>query len=283
MACLKKAGLILWFVLITATLAFSSNDMDTSEFTQRRASNDLVKREDLKTKPSSCQGSPGLPGRDGRDGRDATLRGARGEKGAPGPAGSPGPQGESSSTGGVVYTRWGRKHCPATSKTLEMYSGVMGGAHYTNAGGGSNYLCLPLNPIYEKYVDGDQQAAHMHGVEYQPLGEQNKIFPDRNLDNDDAPCAVCHSKTRGSHMMIPARNICPAGWTMEYKGYLMAEHYGHKRTQFICVDGDPEATHGSYKDLNGALLYFVEGYCGSALPCPPYVHGRELTCVVCTQ
>jgi hypothetical protein len=32
-------------------------------------------------------------------------------------------QGESSSTGGVVYTRWGRKHCPATSKTLEMYSG----------------------------------------------------------------------------------------------------------------------------------------------------------------
>ena len=51
------------------------------------------------------------------------LAGARGEQGAPGPAGSPGPQGESSSTGSVVYTRWGRKHCPATSKTLEMYSG----------------------------------------------------------------------------------------------------------------------------------------------------------------
>jgi hypothetical protein len=31
MAFLKKAGLILWFVLIAATLTFSSNDMDTSQ------------------------------------------------------------------------------------------------------------------------------------------------------------------------------------------------------------------------------------------------------------
>lgn len=106
MAFLKKAGLILWFVLIAATLTFSSNDMDTSQLrSEGQPSNYLVKRQNLKTKPSSCQGSPGLPGRDGRDGRDATLRGARGEQGAPGPAGSPGPQGESSSTGGVVYTR----------------------------------------------------------------------------------------------------------------------------------------------------------------------------------
>ena len=33
---------------------------------------------------------------------------------------------------------------------------------------------------------------------------------------------------------------------------------------------------------NGALLYLVEGVCGT-LPCLPYVNGRELTCAVCTK
>ncbi|XP_028402159.1 uncharacterized protein LOC114525141 isoform X1 [Dendronephthya gigantea] len=165
-----------------------------------------------------------------------------------------------------------------------MYSGVMGGTYFNDAGGASNYLCLPLNPIFEKYVDGLQASTYMHGVEFETIDGQNQIFPNTNIDDDNAPCAVCQAKSRVSHMMIPARNVCPSGWTMEYKGYLMAEHDYHKgRTQFICVDGDPEATHGSQADTNGALLYFVQGYCNHALPCPPYVHGRELTCVVCTQ
>ncbi|XP_028402161.1 uncharacterized protein LOC114525143 [Dendronephthya gigantea] len=160
----------------------------------------------------------------------------------------------------------------------------MGGSYFNHHGGAANYLCLPLNPIFEKYVNGFQGSANIHGTEYEAVGEQNKIFPNTNIEDDNAPCAVCQAKSRVSHMMIPARNVCPSGWTMEYKGYLMTAHYGHKgRTQFICVDGDPEATHGSHKSTNGALLYFVEGYCNHELPCPPYVQGRELTCVVCTQ
>ncbi|XP_028402157.1 collagen alpha-4(IV) chain-like isoform X1 [Dendronephthya gigantea] len=273
-----KNILSFWFVLLCLSLVSAKED--ERELTQR--SSGLVKRT---TNPSSCTGPQGLPGRDGkdgkdgRDGRDASLRGERGRKGAPGPQGPPGPPGNAS--GGVVYTRWGRKHCP--SKSIEMYSGVMGGSYYNDAGGASNYLCLPLNPIFEKYVDGIQASTYMHGVEYHIHGGQNQIFPNTNIHDDNAPCAVCLAKSRASHMMIPARNVCPSGWTMEYKGYLMAERFNHKRTQFICVDGDPEATHGSHADTNGALLYFVEGYCGHSLPCPPYVHGRELTCVVCTQ
>ncbi|XP_028402090.1 short-chain collagen C4-like [Dendronephthya gigantea] len=273
--------LIFAFVLFSLLLVFAKEDELESQ-----QSNDLVKRT---TKPTSCTGLRGLPGRDGkngkngrdgRDGRDATLRGERGEAGVPGPRGPPGPPGKP--PGGVVYTRWGRKHCP--SKTIEMYSGVMGGSYYDNPGGASNYVCLPLNPIFDKYVDGTQASTLIHGVEYQINGGQNKIFPNTNIVNDNAPCAVCQAKSRVSHMMIPARNVCPSDWTMEYKGYLMAAHYGHKgRTQFICVDGDPEATHGSHANTDGALLYFVEGHCGHSLPCPPYVHGRELTCVVCTQ
>ena len=158
----------------------------------------------------------------------------------------------------------------------------MAGSHYSHSGGGSNYLCLPLNPIYEKLTGGNQGSSYIYGSEYE-VSNQKQIFKNSNLHNHDAPCAVCHTSSRGSHMMIPARNVCPSGWTMEYKGYLMSEHHGHKgRTQFICVDGNAEATFGSHVDKNGALLYFVEGSCGS-LPCPPYVQGYELTCVVCTK
>ena len=82
--------------------------------------------------------------------------------------------------------------------------------------------------------------------------------------------------------MIPARNQCYPGWKMEYKGYLMTAHYGHAgRTEFVCMDNDPEADPAGYKNDNGVLFYQVEGRCGS-LPCPPYENHWELTCVVCT-
>ena len=55
---------------------------------------------------------------------------------------------------------------------------------------------------------------------------------------------------------------------------------GH--SEFICVDGNPTATIETHADKDAALLYFVEGVCGS-LPCGPYKNGYELTCVVCTK
>ena len=161
-------------------------------------------------------------------------------------------------------------------------TGMMAGSWFHHSGGGSNYLCLPLNPIYEKVTGGNQGSSYIYGTEYE-VSSQKNIFQKSNLHDQEAPCAVCHTESRGSHMMIPARNVCPSGWTMEYKGYLMSANYGYKgRTQFICVDGKAEGTHGSYADKDGAHLRFVEGSCGS-LPCPPYVQGYELTCVVCTK
>ena len=156
----------------------------------------------------------------------------------------------------------------------------MGGSWYTHHGGASNYLCLPLNPIFEKITPGFQES-YIYGTEYE-VSSQPNLFT-KKLNEHDAPCAVCHVESRGSQVMIPARNICPSGWTLEYKGYLMSAHHGHNgRTQFICVDGNAEPTTGSHVNHNGALLYFVESHCGS-LPCPPYANGKELTCVVCTK
>ena len=104
-----------------------------------------------------------------------------------------------------------------------------------------------------------------------------------NLHDHDAPCAVSYVGSRGSQLMMPARNDCPTGWAKEYHGYLMTEHYNHKISRdFICVDREAEYVPGSQSDQNGALLYLVDGVCGS-LPCLPYIRGRELTCAVCTK
>ncbi|CAB4016173.1 Hypothetical predicted protein [Paramuricea clavata] len=217
----------------------------------------------------------GLPGRDGRDGRDSIVPGPPGKTGPQGPRGKPGAAGGS---GGSVYTRWGRKSC--RSGTTLLYSGVMGGSHYTHNGGGSNHLCMPLDPIYSKTVSGNQGYSYVYGIEYE-MNSHAPLFP-KNLHDHEAVCAVCFAESRGSQVMIPARNVCPKGWTREYNGYLMSEHISHKRSQFICVDGAPEARQGTQANLNGGLLYVVEGYCG-ALPCLPYVQGSELTCAVCTK
>ncbi|XP_067024550.1 collagen alpha-3(IV) chain-like [Acropora muricata] len=232
------------------------------------------------------QGPPGPPGPPG-------IRGPKGEAGEPGDqgpvgkTGAQGPQGakgemgqDGNGTSGVNYVRWGRTSCP--SGTQIVYEGIIGGEHYNNKGGGSNYLCLHRIPKYDKYQNGHQSAGYVYGTEYEVSQYNGNPF-DRNLHDHDAPCAVCFVKSRGSMLMMPARNDCPSGWTEEYHGYLMTAFRGEEHaSEFICVDGNPEHVSGSNQNKNGALLYPVEGVCGS-LPCGPYVAGRELTCAVCTK
>ena len=154
----------------------------------------------------------------------------------------------------------------------------MGGSWYHHYGGGANYLCLSLNPIFDKTTPGSQGYSNIYGTEYEVASFPNMFS--KSFHNHDAPCAVCHIELRGSQLMIPGRNICPSHWTLEYKGYLMSASQNHNgRTQFICVDGDAESTTGSSRGHDGALLYFAESQCGS-LPCPPYATGKEITCAV---
>nr|XP_002737844.1 PREDICTED: uncharacterized protein LOC100375184 [Saccoglossus kowalevskii] len=180
-------------------------------------------------------------------------------------------------TTGSVYVRWGRSTCEDTAELV--YEGVIGGAHYTHKGSGSNYQCLPLNPIYDDVESGTGEwRALMYGTEY----EVDSFSPLSALHDHDAVCAVCRVRSRGTVLMVPARNECPSTeWTREYYGYLMSDYYDQTNKEFICVDRNPEGRDGSSADLNGALLYPVEGRCGS-LPCGPYIDGNELTCAVCT-
>ncbi|XP_031562344.1 short-chain collagen C4-like [Actinia tenebrosa] len=225
-------------------------------------------------------GRDGLPGKPGRDGRNYGLPGRpgapglKGETGHQGVRGPPGPKSD-----GVQYVRWGRTTCPSGASLV--YKGRIGGENYLHSGGGANYVCLPETPKYGRYKDGHQDAGYMYGTEYE-VNIFNPLTNDR-LHNHEAPCAVCYVQARSAKMMIPATYECPAGWTREYHGYLMTERHNHKaKSQFICVDQDAEGVPGTHANLDGALLYPVEGRCGS-LPCLPYVDGRELTCAVCTK
>jgi len=234
------------------------------------------------TGPKGDRGKPGKPGTNIAVPCPPGPKGDRGDAGRTGNKGAQGPKGEKGQEGtgasGVKYVRWGRTTCP--NNTEIVYKGRIGGEYFIHSGGGANYLCLPDKPKYGFYKNGYQQSCRVYGTEY----EVNTVNPfKKNLHNHDAPCVVCYVKSRASLLMMPARNDCPSGWTEEYHGYLMTEYYVHKNQKdFICVDEDAESVPGSGANRQGALLYVVEGECGS-LPCPSYVGGRELTCAVCTK
>ena len=168
---------------------------------------------------------------------------------------------------------------------LSTILGYTAGRKFDDKGSGVDTLCLPEEPIWGNYHDGDEgkvsPRAFIYGTEID-TNDDAGIFP-YNVNEQDIPCAVCKT-SMSVNVMIPARNVCYPGWTEEYRGYIMAGSIAvqHTGTNHICVDWEPDfVPHGGSND-NEHIVYIVEGRCGS-LPCPPYVQGRELTCVVCSQ
>ena len=183
---------------------------------------------------------------------------------------------EQSSSGGVVYTRWGLESCPSTSTLV--YYGRAGGAHYTHSGTASNYICMPHNPEYYSSGTPGTYPAYVYGAEYETYGSTLA-----NLVNHNVPCAVCYAK-REAMLMAPAKITCPSQWTREYNGYLMASYYGHASPKtFVCVDKDAHPVRGEAANHDGALFYHARlGNC-HGLDCPPYDVHKDLSCVVCTK
>ncbi|XP_060564786.1 uncharacterized protein LOC132723991 [Ruditapes philippinarum] len=176
---------------------------------------------------------------------------------------------------GATYIRWGRTTCPG--KAVLVYDGYVAGSHYTHSGTASNPLCLPKDPDFEERTDGFQSATRIYGAEYETNGYPRWTY----LHDHEIPCAVCRIP-RNNVLMVPGKNRCHDNYMLEYKGYLMAEHYSHaSSSEFVCVDGNPETLEGTHQNLNGKMFYFVEGECGS-LRCDPYKNGWELTCAVCS-
>ena len=162
----------------------------------------------------------------------------------------------------------------------------MAGSLRDLTGGSSNYLCLAGDPTWDYYEDGIQGVCSVYGVEYEfnthDASHRTNFFGS-DIYNDDAPCSVCHT-TRATNIMIPGRNTCYVGWTKEYSGYIVTDNNGLTHgTEYICLDRRPDVAIGGKISDNENLLYLVEANCGKTLECPPYVHGRELACVVCSM
>ncbi|CAH1799502.1 unnamed protein product [Owenia fusiformis] len=189
----------------------------------------------------------------------------------------------------TTYVRWGRTVCPDTAELF--YEGIAGGSSHSHSGSGANYVCLPKKPEWGKIIAGlGGSGAYMYGAEYELTSGHSNPFLATNAPNtgnadslhdNDVPCVVCQIPRGVS--MVPARHSCPTGWTLEYKGYLVADHHTHPRSAvFECMDEAPETTQGGHASQNGALFYSVQAVCGS-LPCPDYIQGGELTCAVCSK
>ena len=172
-----------------------------------------------------------------------------------------------------TYIRWGNSTCPDVSGTTLVYSGYAGGTAYFNRGGGSNHLCMPLDPEYTLPTEsGVQGFSLVYGSEYESafLGSQN----------ENVPCAVCLVSARSEVLMIPAKTSCPSSWIREYYGYLMSER--NYRTTFVCVDEGMEFLPNRTGHADACDLWTAEVSCVS-MPCPPYDEEKEVGCVVCSK
>lgn len=201
--------------------------------------------------------------------------------------------------GGATYIRWGRSICPVNSDLI--YKGQMTGPDYFSAGGGSNYQCLPDDPEYDPLAPSRVAYSSLKPAWYHTIGPGFKgpLFK-KNVAYSTVPCAACETKQRVTQIMIPAKIRCPSDWTLDYKGYLMAEAEGdlyrdppvyfktnHFRSSYVCVDADAEPSNKPTGLQGGAPIFPVAANCAGANAlsnCPPYKADRTaLSCVVCSK
>ena len=185
------------------------------------------------------------------------------------------PPGES----GASYLRWGRSVCPTGAE--ELYKGQAVGSRYSHSGGGANALCLTLSPSWSgaPYNDGVQHGGKLYSVSYQPSSMLVSFAP---VSGKAAPCVLCFASEKSVAVFVPGTPKCPSEWKVEYSGYVFAAYYTHHKSDWICVDRDPEAFSGR---SGSSYWYPAEIRCGS-LRCEngpgKYIAYREVACAVCT-
>lgn len=189
---------------------------------------------------------------------------------------------QSTSNMSVLYTRWGRSDCP-TGATL-VYTGMAAGSSYQQ-GSGANHLCLSLEPTFAQFSDLNENGALLYATQYWSTGSVPDIAA---VHQHFVPCAVCERSSAAVMFMQPGKDTCPTGFNTEYPGYLMATHYLHRASEFVCVDQAPASFTGAPGvGSTGNLLYTTELECppgsGTPLCTNNYVNQREVTCSVCTK
>eukprot|EP00164_Ancoracysta_twista_P001878 GFYU01002467.1.p1 GENE.GFYU01002467.1~~GFYU01002467.1.p1 ORF type:complete len:957 (-),score=279.64 GFYU01002467.1:133-3003(-) len=175
-----------------------------------------------------------------------------------------------------LYTRWGRTTCGHGEHKL--YKGWMAGSKHDHRGSGVNYLCMADEANEYGSDTGNQAAGLLYPVGYKTSSGQISSFAHKH--DYEAPCSVCQVKDRPGRAvyMQVGKQHCPTNFHRSYWGYVMASHYTHQKSEFICVDSHAE-TIGTREGTSRGLLYPTEVQHNGV---PGYVHDREITCSVCT-
>ena len=176
-----------------------------------------------------------------------------------------------SETASSTYVHWGSSKCSAPGAQT-VYSGVVGGSHYTHTGAATNPLCLPFGTNLSNRKVPTSYAV-LYGSAYQTFDDDH---------NKDPECAVCRASFPTT-VMVAGTDSCQVGWKKQYSGYLMAGDRIHKAgSQYICVDSRMESVDNSDAQEDGKFLFLTVTQCGS-LPCGMYTNNTIVTCAVCSK
>lgn len=163
--------------------------------------------------------------------------------------------------------------------------GFIGGSyHFGGSGAAPNKLCLPNQPQWGIYDNKVNNMPYIGAtmIDNYDIDIKGTLF-DKINSYYRLECAACLTK-RSTTVMIPGRKECYFGWKKEYTGYLLAGHPTHKAaSEYICIDQNPDFLKKSPSANFKSFLYAVYSKCNGATPCPPYVEGREMVCVVCSK
>jgi hypothetical protein len=167
-----------------------------------------------------------------------------------------------------------------------LIAGFVGGSSHTDSGAAVDHLCLTNDPQWGIY-DSKVNAHPLIGgalFHFWDIGVPNSPFDFDKYNLHQVACSVCMKRRRVSTIVIPTRKDCYGDWVKEYNGYLYAGHPEHgAASEYICMDETPDVLNKSSTWSGKKLLYPVMVNCNGAIPCPPYVNGREVTCVVCSR
>ena len=238
------------------------------------------------------------------------LQGYEGDYGDKGNQGSVGDVGDDATPmSGIatkLYTRWGRTGCPTGLAATLVYSGRAGTSYPNNAGAGANIVCLTDNFDTGTYDDLADTASTtfgtIGGIEYQVFGN-DPLLAQVGLGHN-VPCAVCSVVTDAVYVQ-PGAITCPAGWTAQYSGYVMAQIQASNnarsgesyRSHYVCVDDMAESVVGDAVNLDPLLgeasLTHVSVDCTSTpfdigtevFDCTGSAYGsdKQISCVVCSM
>jgi hypothetical protein len=180
---------------------------------------------------------------------------------------------------GSIFVHNGRRDCPSRAKRL--FSGQLAGSEVS--GGGANYLCMVDEPLYRTASAAANSAnADLASLEYgaQPSASASGFSAYARVRGFIVPCAVCQNPDANEHSFVNSgRQDCPAGFSEDFHGFLMAPAHTQWPGSFVCVSDAPQ-TLGTATGNLGEDIFFVET---QAPQVPGYVVFREISCAHCSS